>query len=216
MVAILFIDIWSPIVQNIDIAEHYKSLLDLHGDSFLSAQYSSAETQDRRLVILTEIADLKGSRVLDFGCGAGRLGELLHDICPSCEYNGADIVQKFHDICSIKFPKGKFDFFDSFHNDTFDYIFISGVFNNKIQDNRNFYRDTIRTLFDKVHKGIAFNMMSSYVDFKDEGLFYESPEEVFTFLKTYISPYVSIRNDYYVKHGTLPFDFTVYVYKEAL
>ena len=198
-----------------NLAKHYQNLLKLHGDSFLAAQYSSSETQDNRLRILTQIASLHSRRVLDFGCGTGRLGELLREIAPSCDYNGVDIVQDFHDICNLKFPAGKFDFLKNFQGEIFDYIFISGVFNNKLADNRQFYRETIKSLFEITRHGLAFNMMSTYVDFQDENLFYESPEAVFSFIKNNISPFVTIRHDYLIKRDSIPFDFTVYVYKEA-
>jgi hypothetical protein len=61
--------------------------------------------------------------------------------------------------------------------------------------------------------GLAFNMMSAYVDYQDPGLFYEYPENVFGFLKKEITPYVALRNDYEVKPGVVPFDFTVYAYR---
>lgn len=65
-------------------------------------------------------------------------------------------------------------------------------------------------------KGIAFNMMSSYVDYFDEALFYESPGQVFDFLKSNISPYITIRNDYLVKPEVkVPFEFAVYVYRDG-
>jgi hypothetical protein len=51
------------------------------------------------------------------------------------------------------------------------------------------------------------------VDYFDDGLFYEYPEMVFKFAKTHLSQRVSIRNEYQLKPGVLPFEFTTYIYR---
>ena len=108
----------------------------------------------------------------------------------------------------------RFGFFDDFKTEAFDYIFISGVFNNKIENNEGYYQDCLRILWERTRKGLAFNMMSAYVDYYDDDLFYEKPEKVFSFVKQNLSPYVVLRNDYQVKPGVIPFEFVVYVYRK--
>jgi 2-polyprenyl-3-methyl-5-hydroxy-6-metoxy-1,4-benzoquinol methylase len=197
-----------------DLKTHYKKLYDKYGDTPQAVQYSDEASQNARFKSLIEIANLEGKSILDFGCGAGHLGKYLEEQKINCSYNGVDILDEFIDLCRNKFPNSKFGTIDSFSNDKFDYVIISGVFNNKISDNRGFYQQTVKKLFQMCRHGISFNLISSYVDFFDENLFYENPENVFKFMKTEVTQYVTIRNDYEVKNGVIPFDFTVYGYRK--
>jgi SAM-dependent methyltransferase len=198
-----------------DLSEHYRSLLAEHGDSPQAAQYSSQSSQERRFELLAEIGDLRNKKILDFGCGTGQLGSYLGNRGIEFEYFGTDIVNEFLTLCRNKFPEGHFEEFSSLSHLKFDYIFVSGVFNNLRSDNSQFYMNTIRQLFSMCNIGLSFNMMSNYVDYKDPGLFYEYPENVFRFLKLEVTPFVTLRNDYEVKAGVVPFDFTVYAYRSG-
>ena len=51
-------------------------------------------------------------------------------------------------------------------------------------------------------------MLSSHVNYQEEHLYYFSPERLFSFAKS-LTRFVQVRHDY------LPFDFTLYLYKEA-
>ena len=161
------------------LAEHYRVLLLKYGDSAESAQYSSRETQERRFAQLIKIAPLDGRRVLDFGCGTGHLATYLKAQGVHVDYTGVDIVKEFFPVAQARHPDHRFGRLDEFSHESFDYIFIGGVFNNKRRDNRIFYQSCIRKLFPMSDDGVAFNMMSSYVDYRDKNLFYERPERAF-------------------------------------
>ena len=196
-----------------DLKTHYRELLATHGDSPQAVQYSSLESQERRFDILAEIGNLNGCRILDFGCGTGQLNEYLIRKGIKVQYSGVDIVDEFLTLCRNKFPHSRYGKFEEFEGEMFDYIMVAGVFNNRINDNVFFYQNTIKSLFGMALRGLSFNMMSAYVDYEDEGLFYEYPEKVFAFLKHNVTPFVKLRNDYEVKLAAPPFDFTVYAYR---
>lgn len=199
----------------LDLQAHYRNLLLEHGDGPQAVQYSSRESQERRFDIIAEIGDLNGSSILDFGCGTGQLYAYLKRKGIEVDYYGADIVDEFLTLCRSKFPHGRFGRFEDFAGQQFDYVLLSGVFNNRIKDNTGFYRDTLKSLFGVARKGLSFNMMSAYVDYQDQGLFYEYPENVYAFLKQNLTPFVTLRNDYEVKPGVPPFDFTIYAYRSG-
>lgn len=199
--------------MNKKLENHYRNLLFNHGDSAESAQYSSRESQERRFEILAQIANLNGVKILDFGCGSGHLATYLNSKNVKFSYTGVDVVEEFFDIARAKNPGSRFGVLEDFEHEKFDYIFISGVFNNKRKDNRKFYQKSLRKLFGMCTKGIAFNLMSTYVDYKDPDLFYESPEHAFRFVKQELTPFVCLRHDYEVKSGVVPFEFAIYAYK---
>jgi len=195
------------------IVNQYKVLLERYGDNPETAQWSSRETQEKRFEILAEIDDLNETSILDFGCGTGHFATYLKSKGVEFSYTGVDIVEEFFEIGRKKNPSSRFGVLENFENEKFDYVFISGVFNNKRRNNRKFYQESLKKLFGLCRKGVAFNMMSTYVDYKDAGLFYEPPERVFRFVKQELTPFVCLRHDYEVKPGVVPFEFAVYAYR---
>jgi SAM-dependent methyltransferase len=191
----------------------YKELLKAHGDSAEAAQWSSRESQERRFEILANIGDLNGTKILDFGSGAGHFATYLRSKGLVFEYTGVDVVEEFFDIGLAKNPGARFGFLDEFKHETFDYVIVSGVYNNKQKGNRRFYQESLKQLFGMCKKGVAFNLMSTYVDYQDPSLFYESPERAFRFVKQELTPFVCLHHDYEVKRGIVPFEFAVFAYR---
>ena len=98
----------------------------------------------------------------------------------------------------------------------FDFVLVSGVFNNRVSDNRAFFQAISRRLMTQASRGYAFNMLSRFVDYFDDGLYYEDPLEAFRFCKEQLSPLVTLRHDYVVRPGSIPFEFTLYVYRSDI
>lgn len=195
------------------IRAHYQQLYRQHGDSVEAAQWSSRETQERRFEFLARIDVLEGRSVLDFGCGSGHLASWLQARGTTVRYTGVDLVEELLAAGRAKHPQHRFCSFDDVAHERFDYVLISGVFNNRRPGNRRFWQDTVRRLFAMSERGLAFNLLNRYVDYRDAGLFYEAPETVFRFIKREVSPLVTVRNDYEIKPGVVPFEFTTYVYR---
>ena len=197
--------------------EHYSRLVEEHGDSPLAVQMTSLESQERRLEILTQVVTGEYGRVLDFGCGTGELYNYINNKSNrDCEYVGYDISPAMISLAQEKFPEVKFDCRDILRDDIdeeFEYIFVSGVFNNLMSDNQSFMEAVLSKLYAHTGKALAFNGLSTYVDYFDEGLYYTDPSDVFQYCKENLSPCVTLKHDYLVKPGVLHFDYTIYVYK---
>ncbi|WBY00902.1 class I SAM-dependent methyltransferase [Ramlibacter tataouinensis] len=199
---------------NDHIREHYRQLLKQHGDTAAAAQYSSRDSQERRFRQLARIGELRGARVLDFGCGSGHLATYLAQSGFPVDYTGVDIVPELLQAGRAKHPQHRFGLLEEFAGERFDYVLVSGVYNNARPDNRQFWQDSVRDLFVRCDRGLAFNMMSTYVDYRDRGLFYESPEHAFAFVKRELTPYVNLIHDYLVKDGSIPFEFCIHAYRQ--
>jgi SAM-dependent methyltransferase len=200
-------------------ASHYAELLRTHGDTPAAAQWSDQDTQDRRLSILCEIGDLSTSRVLDFGCGTGRLFTLLRARGFSGTYVGYDVAPTVVEAAREKHPGAVFECRDILAQgveEDFDYVLLSGVFNNRYSASRRYVEQVLTTLSGHCHKGLAFNALSTFVDYFDRDLTYLDPLEMFSFCKSRLSPAAMLRHDYFLKDGTVPYEYTIYVYPNNL
>lgn len=199
--------------------EHYDSLAREHGYGPEAGQMSSVASQEQRLRVLAEIVRDPDASVLDFGCGTGHLcGLLRREFSFRGRYTGYDLSGEMLTLARAHHQDAHFEQRDIFHDGVsghFDYAIISGVFNNRVNDNWAFLTAALRTLFPHVRRGLAFNALSAYVDYQDPSLYYADPETVFRFCKEELSPAVNLRHDYEVKSGVLPFEFTVQVLRNA-
>lgn len=201
--------------MNRRIEEHYRALVCDHGDSHLAAQWSSRESQMRRFSSLVRIGDVTGRSVLDFGCGTAALWQYFASRATlPAGYWGVDIVEDLLDIAAQNCPVGHFTTPDALGDKRSDYVFVSGVFNNRRAGNRRFWQSTVTDLFARTDLGLAFNLMSTYVDYRDDALFYERPERAFAFVKEHLTPYVTLHHDYLAKEGSAPFEMTLFLYRE--
>ena len=198
---------------------HYDILAKTHCYSPHAVQQSSAETQERRLNVLLEgFANLKYKKILDFGCGTGHLLRVLQQQGFAGEYVGYDISAELIKLALEHNVGGRFELRNIFERppeESFDLVFVSGVFNNDVGHNEDFMQEALSLLFAAAKDGLAFNCLSTFVDFKSEGLYYFDPCKVFTFCKEQLTPCVTLRHDYEVKPGVLPFEFSCYLHKSV-
>ena len=204
--------------------KHYEKLFSIYKDSFKTAQQSSRFTQEKRMLILVDRINFgNNSKVLDFGCGTGHLYNFLKKTKKfNGSYTGIDIAKNIVEFNQKKFFLNKKVSF--LHGDilekkffkltNFDYTFVSGTFNNKIENNWLWMKKTLKKLFMITKKALIFNNLSTYVDYKEKHLFYIKPELVFEYCKLNLSNFVEIRHNYQIKKNKIPFEFTTYVYKK--
>lgn len=206
-----------------DLQAHYRALYAQHGDSPQAVQWSSLDSQQRRFAVLTEVAQAPISAmgsVLDLGCGLGALRDYLRAGGHTAAYTGLDFVGEFIDRARVKYADDAAARFEQHDLSTdaplpfrADWVLLSGVFNNPMADNAAFIRQTLLRMYEACERGIAFNAMSTYVDFRADNLYYADPTELFDWVKRHLSRRATLRHDYLVKEGSIPFEFTCYVYR---
>ena len=190
--------------------QRYEERLVQYGQSAQALGWRDQKQQWLRFDILSQIAPLQGAKILDVGCGFGDFYLYLKERGIQVEYVGYDIVPSLLDIAMEQHPDARFELCDitiEAPTEKFDYVFSSGILNHKIEDNMAFARTLITKCFEHATKGAAINMMTSYVDFRDEYLYYYSPEEIFSFVKS-LTRFVTVRHDYAL------YEFTLHLYHE--
>ena len=129
----------------------------------------------------------------------------------SVNYTGFDINEEFISLAKQKYPECRFRVFDIEEenlDDNFDYIFLCGVFNLKLEGLVSTIKNTLNRLFDHCNIALAFNALSAHDPKKAPELHYILPGELIDFTVKNLSPYVSFSQD------RIPYDFTMFVHKE--
>lgn len=192
------------------IIERYNERLTNLGETAQALGWRDGSQQHLRFRVLAEITDLSGCSIMDIGCGFGDLLDYVTAAgATGVRYTGTDLNPALIDVARKRHAGASFHAttdLSQFGNDSQDYVFLSGLFNFKIEDNTGFMHDTVRESFRIAKCGVAFNLLGSYVDFKEEHLFYHQEQEVFDFAKG-LTRFVTLRADYPL------YEFTVYLHK---
>ena len=201
------------------IKAHYQRLFSEHGVGHQAVQWSSRETQHERFRVLAELVG-KHDRVADLGCGLGDLlGWLRRERGFEGDYLGLDLVPEFVAHAREQFAGDERASFrelditrDSLPTD-YDVIVTSGMFNNPMDDNWGFLTGSVEQMFRATRSRVAFNALSTYVDYQSAGLFYVDPLRVFDHCRRKLGARVDLLHAYQVKPNTIPFEFTMYLFK---
>ncbi len=159
------------------------------------------------------IGDLQDKTILDVGCGLAHYYQFLRNRGLRVNYVGYDIVEPFIETDRKRFPDARFEVRDISRDDIAhrpDYVVMCQVFNNRYSsvNNDEVVKTAIGKAFGAAAIGISIDLKTKYVNYEEEQLYYYSPEEYFSFAKS-LTPFVMLRHDY------LPFDFTLFLYKEG-
>ena len=88
---------------------------------------------------------------------------------------------------------------------------LNSVFTEKCQLSQesmvSYFERLVPTVFAKARRGIAFNLMSTHVDWEREDLFHLSHDALADFLVRNVSRHYAIRADYKL------YEYTTYVYR---
>lgn len=173
----------------------YSDNIQKYGINSRSVGWNSKESQYLRFKKLLLIIDNQSEpfSINELGCGYGELYRYLEQNQFNCSaFYGYDISQPMLDNCLsyLNAPSNLELFNSSKIKYNANYSITSGIFNTPFNNNLNEWEDyiysTIDDLFNYSNKGIAFNFLSSYVDFRAENLHYQNPEKMFSHcIKTY-------------------------------
>ena len=198
--------------DKLEIIKRYTERFNKLGGVVEALGSGSKEHQAIRYKVLSEIANLDGQSVLDVGCGFGGFIDYCRHYGQPVTYTGIDFVPAFLEEAKKRHPEEEFfemDILDSPDDMEFDYVVSSQAFNNKLSesDNLDVVKKVLAKCFSIAKKGIAFDMMSSFVDFREDHLYYFDPAEIFSFCKT-LTKRVTLRHDYPL------FEFCVYLFPD--
>jgi SAM-dependent methyltransferase len=192
----------------------YTANLAQHGTSSASVGWPDPDAQRLRFDKLAYViaADPPAAEITvnDWGCGYGAMFRYLderRDIALG-GYTGYDLsaemlaaARAFVDDPRATWIQG------SEVSATADYSFVSGTFNVRMEAGeaawQSYVEDTLRLLAQRSRRGFAFNLLTSYVDWRKDDLFYGDPAHFFRFCTENLSRYVTLLHDYPLYEWTI-------------
>lgn len=148
--------------------------------------------------------------VNDLGCGYGALYEYLQNRSYRLgAFHGYDISAPMLEQARQRI--GRADGVTLHQTSTLgsdaDYSFASGIFNVRMDANEEAWTAHILATLDNLHersaRGFAFNLLTSYVDWKEPHLYYGDPLRFFDHCKRRYSPRVALLHDYALWEWTM-------------
>ncbi|MBV1703238.1 MAG: class I SAM-dependent methyltransferase [Hyphomicrobiales bacterium] len=195
---------------------HYVRTFSAHGPTSRGVDWGAPGDVDMRygkmLEVLEPDAGVRPS-LLDVGCGYGGLLDYADARGIALDYSGVDIVPKMIAHARAKHPSARFEVADALalpDAPVADYVVCNGILTLKLEasilDMDRFARRLIRKMFTLARRGIAFNMMTSHVNFMAPTLYYKNPLEIAAFVSGELS------NRFRLDHSYPAYEFTVYVF----
>jgi len=192
------------------IHDRYRKRWEKDGYSPTSLGWGKAK-QSLRFKKMFEKFDIKGTSILDIGCGFGDLNLYLEG--EDYEYLGIDIVKEFVEEGSKRYQTGKIKFVEGEFlkyefTQKYDYCVESGIFNHVMYniDNYTYIDQVMKKGYDLCNCACIFDFRSDKVDYFEEGLFYNDPSKILE-MGYQITKRVLLDNSY------MPYEFLIILYK---
>ena len=186
------------------IRDLYEGNLAEHGATSKSVGWPDEGSQLLRFERLARVIDREaaGFTVNDWGCGYGAMFDYLDRGFGAklLRYTGYDISAEMLGAAKARLADARAAFVQGPEvTSDADYTFVSGTFNVKLQasdaDWDAYVKRQLETMYLRSRRGLAFNLLTSYVDWKAENLFYADPRDYFDFCKTKLSRFVTLHHD---------------------
>lgn len=198
---------------------HYEETFAKHGATSKGVDWGADQDVFLRYDKMLAVAEgelLNGATsLLDVGCGYGGLLAYLQHKGSALKYKGIDVAENMIDYARQKFPAHEFKVADVLNissTQQFDYVVCNGILTQKlstsIPEMDQFANALIRKCFSMARKGVAFNVMTTKVNFMADNLYYRNPGEMLQWCLSEITPSVKIDQSYRL------YEYTVYLYPD--
>lgn len=210
--------ITNPVTK--ELLKYYRDTLQRHGTNPRGVGWpNELETNiryDRMLRVMDELYGVNHPSLLDVGCGYGGLIDYIQKKKLQVNYTGLDALGDMIEEAAQLHPNENFyqgDLLDMYDRiGTFDYVVCNGILtlknDNDLDTMMQFTKTLIRQMFHCCRIGIAFNIVSTYVEWYGSKNFYRNPLEILAFCLSELSHHVKLDHSYRIQ------DYTVYVYRD--
>ena len=193
------------------IVSRYSTRLREHGDDIRTLASGTEERRRIRFEVLTAVGVESRTSVVDVGCGFGDYFGYLVERGIDVDYLGLDINPDLVKVARTKYPAARFEVRDIQREPPpqADFVVSTSAFNLPLlhQDNYEFIAEMLRVMYGNARRGVAVDLLSTYVDYQSPHGFHYAPERVLGLAKG-LTKRVTIRHDYPL------YEFCVYLYPD--
>jgi SAM-dependent methyltransferase len=165
---------------------------------------------DKLATVIAAESEAEGFTVNDLGCGYGAMFEYLRDRFGVAlrRYYGYDVSEQMLTAARDRVTDERAEFLhgSSPEHDA-DYSFVSGTFNVKLDATHERWTEHVKAslleLSGRSRKGLAFNLLTTYVVWRADHLYYGDPYEFMDYCRRSISRYVALFHDYPMYEWTI-------------
>lgn len=203
--------------------KHYTETFIEHGANAKGVDWNDENKAELRHKIMLNLVtcDLLHKRdneipsLLDVGCGYGEFWSFIKKTGNKVTYTGIDVVYAMIDYAKNNFDDATFvfgDFFELNSKNKYDYIVCNGILTQKLDapamEMDIYAAKLIKKMYSLSLKGVAFNVMTTKVNYFDNNLYYRCPSELLAWCVSEITPYVRLDHSYPL------YEYTMYLFRE--
>lgn len=186
--------------------DHYEATHLQHGDTSMGVDWGTSQENvfSRHNAILEVVTPaVSGCSLLDVGCGYGSLLETLQRRNSEIAYTGIDVVSSLIASGRRKYPQQTWindDFIHWAPHARYDYVVANGILTQKLGvstlEMNKYAQALILKMFEVCRIGISFNIMSTFVNFQKDNLYYRSPAEMLAWCMAEVTPHARLNASY--------------------
>ncbi len=193
-----------------------------HGDSSRSVGYTKSATEaQERYALMLEVVRERDAEItlLDLGCGLAHMLDHIENRSdpPGIRYTGRDVSAAYIEAARRRHPQADLDVLDVLRSDAslaqYDYVVMNGLFNWRgnlsARTMKRYWERMTIVAFAHARRGIAFNVMSTIVDWRRDDLFHLPFDVLARSVAKNLSRHFVVRHDYQA------YEYTTYVYRAA-
>ena len=199
--------------------DHYEKIFKVYGPTPKGVDWGEEEKnlnlRYKKILAILHDSVVNEPTFLDVGCGFGGLLRYTNAMKIKLRYTGIDIAENMIKWARKNFPKHKFLLGDILETDfphRYDYVVCNGILTQKLNTPGllmdKYAHKLIRRMYSLCLKGIAFNVMTTKVNYFANNLYYRNPAELLSWCMNEISRYIRLDHSYPL------FEYTVYIYRE--
>lgn len=203
------------------LGQHYAGKFSQHGASSEGVDWGPDETKMllryEQMLKVADWRDTSKPSLLDVGCGFGGLNSYAASKNIDLDYTGIDVAGNMIEWATANASSGTFihgDILDHQFNRAFDYVVCNGILTQKLEatglEMDQFAAKLIRQMFSLCTIGVAFNVMTTKVNYFSNNLYYRNPAELMSWCLSEITPHLKLDHSYPL------YEYTLYLYRNPV
>jgi SAM-dependent methyltransferase len=190
---------------------YYAAQLSRHESPERRVGWQNPESQRVRFEALASVGPLANSKILDVGCGLGGFLGYLKEQKTPVNYTGVDLFANVIREAKQLHPQVKFEArvltANPYPVRSFEYSFLSGVFNVKVKDNWEYMRALLGSVLKQTKTAVAFNALNVEAGLREPDRFTTQARDLVSFGRRLGVSRVHLMDHYH------HLDLTLFLYK---